>query len=127
MSEPANLPPLLSAEKHLTELAKRLKLDPEALLREVAIQITREYLTMKELARRLGWESKTIKNKMAAGTFREGVHFFRPPGTDPLFKWSAVQAWVEGKEVVEIGGIPMARGYRMDFADLRGEVRLVSK
>ena len=76
-----------------------------------------EYLTIAELSSRLKLNPKTIKNKMANGTFRRGVHYFSPRGLRPRFKWSAVIAWLEEKEELEkqqgTDGIPMARGYRM--------------
>ena len=77
-----------------------------------------EYLTIEKLAGRLSLKSKTIKNKMASGIFRRGVHYFSPKGIGPRFKWSAVVAWLEEKEREERkatagdeDGIPMARGY----------------
>ncbi len=72
-----------------------------------------EYLTIKELATRLTVKPKTIKNKMANGTFIRGVHYFRPRGLRPRFKWSAIVAWLEEKETTKEGNgaIPMARGY----------------
>jgi hypothetical protein len=54
-----------------------------------------EYLTIAELAHRLKIKPKTVQNKMASGVFRQGVHYFRPPGMGPRFKWSAVVSWVE--------------------------------
>ena len=78
-----------------------------------------EYLTIPAVAERLGLETKTVKNKMANGTFRKGVHYFSPKGIGPRFKWSAVVAWLEEKEQIEKtptqeeNGIPMARGYYM--------------
>lgn len=54
------------------------------------------YLTDREVATRLGLAPKTLRNKVATGTFREGTHFFRPPGMTRRWKWSAVAAWVEG-------------------------------
>jgi len=54
------------------------------------------YLTDREVARRLRLAPKTLRNKVAAGIFREGEHFFRPPGMTRRWKWSAVVAWVEG-------------------------------
>ena len=78
-----------------------------------------EYLTIDELAARLKLEPKTIRNKMANGTFIRGTHYFSPPGMGPRFKWSAVVAWMEEREPVEKpptqeeSGIPMARGYYM--------------
>jgi len=57
-----------------------------------------EYLTIAELSARLKVKPKTIKNKMAAGIFRRGVHFFSPAGLGPRFKWSAVIKWLEQDE-----------------------------
>jgi hypothetical protein len=39
-----------------------------------------EYLTIAEVAARLKIKPKTVKNKMAAGIFRCGVHYFSPAG-----------------------------------------------
>jgi hypothetical protein len=77
--------------------------------------MTEEYLTIEELSARLKIKPKTIKNKMAAGTFRKGVHYFSPSGIRPRFKWSAIVAWLEAKEEADSSSssdeIPMARGY----------------
>ena len=58
---------------------------------------------------------KTVRNRMASGVFRRGTHYFSPKGIGPRFKWSAVVAWLEGKEeqtTQEVNDlIPMARGY----------------
>jgi hypothetical protein len=75
-----------------------------------------EYLTTAELAARLKVKPKTIKNKMAAGIFRKGVHYFSPVGLGPRFKWSAVVAWIEGNENQQESGIPMKRGYKLNLA-----------
>jgi hypothetical protein len=76
-----------------------------------------EYLTISETAARLKLSPKTVKNKMAAGIFKKGIHYFSPVGMAPRFKWSAVVSWLEEAEVVQsvpdIGSIPMARGYRL--------------
>ena len=40
--------------------------------------VSEEYLTIEELAARLKVKPKTIKNKMASGIFRRGVHYFSP-------------------------------------------------
>lgn len=74
-----------------------------------------EYLTIPELALRLKLSPKTIKNKIAAGIFKKGIHFFHPKGLRPRFKWSAIVRWLEEQEESEAdnnnGKIPMARGY----------------
>ena len=79
----------------------------------------KEILTIEGLGKRLRLQPKTIKNKMASGIFRRGVHYFSPKGIGPRFKWSAVVAWLEKREQVKKAptqdedGIPMARGYNM--------------
>ena len=75
-----------------------------------------EYLTIVELSARLKISRKTVANKMAAGIFRKGVHYFSPPGLGPRFKWSAVVAWLEQSREPEDNdenSIPMARGYKL--------------
>ena len=76
-----------------------------------------EYLTIAETADRLKLSPKTIKNKMAAGIFKKGIHYFSPVGMAPRFKWSAVVSWLEEGELAQsesdLDPIPMARGYRL--------------
>jgi len=77
--------------------------------------MTEEYLTIEELSARLKLEPKTIRNKMATGIFRKGIHYFSPQGLRPRFKWSAIITWLEEKDTpaceVPADAIPMARGY----------------
>jgi hypothetical protein len=77
-----------------------------------------QYLTIAEVAGRLKLAPKTIKNKMASGAFRQGVHYFRPRGMQTRFKWSAVVVWLETQpdttsrlDMPPADRIPMARGY----------------
>ena len=60
--------------------------------------MSEEYLTISEVAARLKVKPKTIRNKMALGVFKRGVHYFSPKGMKPRFKWSAVQTWLEEKD-----------------------------
>ncbi len=76
--------------------------------------IGEEYLTIEETGARLKLKPKSVKNKMAAGIFQKGVHYYSPEGIGPRFKWSAVQAWLEGIEAHEQGAIPMKRGYTLN-------------
>lgn len=78
--------------------------------------MTEEYLTIEELSARLKLKPKSIKNKMASGIFRKGVHYFSPTGLGPRFKWSSVVAWIEGHENQQESGIPMRRGYKLNLA-----------
>jgi hypothetical protein len=79
--------------------------------------VTEEYLTIAEIAVRLKLKPKTIKNKMASGIFRRGVHYFSPDGIGPRFKWSAVVTWLEHGDDSMISNaddsIPMPRSYRL--------------
>jgi len=56
-----------------------------------------EFLTTAEVARRLHKTGKTIRSKIAAGVFCEGVHFFKPEGSQMLWDWQAVVRWVRGE------------------------------
>jgi len=78
--------------------------------------MTKEYLTVTELASSLSLSPKTIKNKMASGVFRKGVHYFSPEGLRPRFKWSAIVTWLEAERVTRQETeetIPMARKYHL--------------
>lgn len=81
-----------------------------------------EYLTVEQLAARLGWEPKTIRNKMGRhGIFKRGIHYAEAPGLPVLFKWSAVLDLYEWNPKqatspapqTDRESIPMARGYSM--------------
>ena len=86
--------------------------------------VSEEYLTIEEVASRLKLKPKTIKNKMAAGIFKKGRHYFSPRGLRPRFKWSAVQAWLEGEDdesAPQKLEIPMARGYLLGASSVKGK------
>ena len=81
-----------------------------------APQSLEEYLTIAELSARLKLKPKTVKNKMASGIFRKGIHYFSPEGLGPRFKWSAVVAWLEQSQEPQAENdddlIPMPRSFR---------------
>ena len=54
-----------------------------------------EYLSVQQLAARIGYRPQTIRNLMARGIFQLDVHYFKPFGR-PLFKWSSVVDLIEG-------------------------------
>ena len=85
-----------------------------------------EYLTISEVAARLKVKPKTVRNKMASGVFRKGVHYFSPPSMGPRFKWSAIVSWLEqGQRQTPseaLDAIPMARGYSLGESS-RGDFR----
>ena len=84
-----------------------------------------EYLTIGEAAGRLKLSPKTVKNKMAAGIFKKGIHFFSPLGMGPRFKWSALVSWMEQADApseAAADSIPMARGYRLGQSDKKNQI-----
>ena len=56
-----------------------------------------EYCTTSEVAARLRWSRRTVREKIRNGVFRLNEHFFQPPGCQMRWKWSAVAAWLEGE------------------------------
>ncbi len=49
-----------------------------------------EYLSVNQLAQRIPYKPKTIRNLMSRGVFIEGIHFTRLTGR-PIFLWSRVE------------------------------------
>jgi hypothetical protein len=88
------------------------------------IKSPEDFITIEELARRLGFEPKTIRNKMGRnGIFKRGIHYAEAPGLPVMFRWSVVLElydWTPAKpqandtEIQKLEtAIPMARGYTM--------------
>jgi hypothetical protein len=60
--------------------------------------LDREYLSIRDLAGRIPYAERTIRNLMGQGRFRLGEHYIKPNGR-VMFRWSAVLAWLdEGSE-----------------------------
>lgn len=55
-----------------------------------------EYLSIQQLAARIGYRPQTIRNLMSRGVLQLDVHYFKPFGR-PLFKWSTVVDLIEGR------------------------------
>ena len=73
-----------------------------------------EFLTVEQLAARLGWTAKTVQNKMSGkeAVFQRGVHYDSPRGLPTLFRWSAVLALYQFRDS------PIGEGTRSDFSEL---------
>jgi hypothetical protein len=65
------------------------------------------YLNIAETADLARISPKRLRNLMANGTLREGIHYTRPRGLAPRFKRDALLAWLEGTEATD-AAIPMA-------------------
>jgi excisionase family DNA binding protein len=89
--------------------------DLEDILREILMRIQdREYLTVSEAADFLRLDEQTVRNKIAKGVFKRGLHYFKRRGEIGIrFKRSALRAWLEGEEKKPATVLPMARGYEL--------------
>lgn len=67
------------------------------------------YLSIAELAQVTPWTNQAIRTMISRGIFRRGVHYFAVRRR-PVFKWSAIVAFIEGREVESANSIPMNRG-----------------
>jgi hypothetical protein len=68
-----------------------------------------EYLTTAEVAALLRVKPKTVRNKVAAGVFRQGEHFFRKRGLGPRWKREAIVRWLETEETSAVDVFPLAQ------------------
>lgn len=66
------------------------------------------YLTTAELAERIKYTPRTIRNQLLDYKLLEGVHYIRPfGGRKILFLWEKIEEDMQPKAT---GGIPMAAG-----------------
>lgn len=54
-----------------------------------------EYLTVKELSRKIKFSKQSIYNLIFRKDFVLKEHYLKPRPKKILFKWSAVRAWME--------------------------------
>lgn len=66
-----------------------------------------DYLKTSEVCGLLRYGKKTLYAKIGRGTFRQGVHFDRPPGSQLRWRRDALLAWVRG-ELADDDVIPLA-------------------
>lgn len=68
-----------------------------------------EYLTTAEAAELLRLKPKTLRNKVLAGVFREGHHFYRKAGLGPRWKREALVLWLESTELPDVDEFSLAQ------------------
>jgi hypothetical protein len=56
-----------------------------------------EYISLRELTKRIPYCDGTIRNLMSSGVLKRGEHYVKPNGR-VMFRWSAVQAWLDGRQ-----------------------------
>lgn len=76
--------------------------------------MTSELLTTEELASRIKYDARTIRERLKDSVLIEGVHYFRPfGGRKILYVWDTIAQDMRVPSVVKpvgMSGIPMANG-----------------
>ena len=81
------------------------------------------FLNIAEAAELARVSAKRMRNLMANGTLREGIHYTRPRGLAPRFKRDTLLAWLDASGSEATDTIPMASGSvatRCDVAERNG-------
>ena len=69
------------------------------------------YLTTDELADRIRYDARTIRNQLKDSVLLEGVHYFRPfGGRKILFVWDRIAEDMTKTSAASLAAIPMANG-----------------
>jgi len=55
-----------------------------------------DYFTVDELSSKIKYSKQSLYNLIYKKTFILGKHYFKPTPKKILFKWPAIQAWIEG-------------------------------
>lgn len=79
----------------------------------------REYLSVAQLAELTPWSPQAIRTLVSRGRLRQGEHYFKPLGTRLIFKWSAIQQFIEGTNscATTEGRIFLANGAEIDLGE----------
>lgn len=69
------------------------------------------YMTTEELAERLRYDPRYVRNNLKDSVLLEGVHYFRPFGRRKiLYIWEAVEKDMRKLQKGAVNGIPMSGG-----------------
>lgn len=69
------------------------------------------YITTEELATRIHYDERTIRNRLKDSVLLEGVHYIRPfGGRKLLFIWETIQRDIGLASACRAPRIPMANG-----------------
>ena len=80
-------------------------------MRSSTLQHPSDYMTTREAGEFLRLSPKSLRNKIALGIFREGVHYHTRRGIGLRWIHSALVAWLAGTERSETGDdrLPLAQ------------------
>ncbi len=69
------------------------------------------YITTEQLASRIHYDVRTIRNRLKDSVLLEGVHYIRPfGGRKLLFVWEAIERDIGKVSATQAAMIPMANG-----------------
>ena len=69
------------------------------------------YLTTDELAARIKYDARTIRDRLKDSVLLEGIHYIRPfGGRKILYIWEAIERDMGGRSTENSMTVPMARG-----------------
>lgn len=79
-------------------------------LENLEINMNNTYLTTEELAARIKYDPRTIRERLKDSVLLEGTHYIRPfGGRKILFVWETIQKDMAKFSVSSVA-VPMARG-----------------
>lgn len=74
-----------------------------------------EYLTTEELAKRIRYDARTVRERMKDSVLIEGIHYIRPfGGRKILYMWEPIERDMGIQSGHQSLSIPMANGGRMN-------------
>lgn len=78
----------------------------------MAQEASQTYLTTEELAARIKYDQRTIRERLKDSVLLEGVHYFRPfGGRKILYIWEAIEADMQRASALQAPALSMtARG-----------------
>jgi len=53
-----------------------------------------EYMSVDELSSAIKFSKQTLYNKIFSGEFVKGYHYIKPSRRKVLFKWAAIEEWL---------------------------------
>lgn len=69
------------------------------------------YLTTDELADRIRYDARTIRNQLKDSVLLEGVHYFRPfGGRKILYVWDAIERDMKHASAAQAPLVPLSAG-----------------
>nr|MBF0221410.1 hypothetical protein [Desulfobulbaceae bacterium] len=73
--------------------------------------MSQTFLTTEELASKIKYDARTIRNRLKDSVLFEGVHYIRPfGGRKILFIWEKIEKDITKYSTDQSIGIPMANG-----------------